>query len=77
VGSGRVQVITAGGSSFVEPPALPADQSDGPSHFLAALAGKADVTPFCSAATGCAVQEVIAAAQRASSTGQRVVLPVA
>lgn len=76
VGVGRVQVVTADGSSFVDPPALPADQSSGTRHFLAAVEGRTTITEFCTAETGCDVQEVIAAAQQASGTGQRIPLAV-
>jgi predicted dehydrogenase len=76
VGAGRVQLVTADGSRFVEPPALPPDQTDGPTHFLACLAAARDVTPFCAADVGCDVQEVIAAAQRSSASGRRVPLPL-
>jgi predicted dehydrogenase len=76
VGGGRVQVVTTEGSRFVDPPALPSDQRDGPTHFLASVAGGREVTPFCAAEVGCDVQEVIAAAQRSSANGRRVALPL-
>jgi predicted dehydrogenase len=75
VGPGRVQVLTPDGSRVVDPPPLPADERDGPTHFLARLASGRPVTPFCAAETGCDVQEVIAAAQRSVATGCRVELP--
>jgi predicted dehydrogenase len=76
VGVGRVQIVTADGSRFVEPPPLPPDERDGPTHFLSRIAGGGEVTPFCAADVGADVQEVIAAAQRSSATGRRVDLPL-
>lgn len=76
VGVGRVQIVTADGSRFVDPPPLPPDERDGPTHFLSRVAGGGAVTPFCAPDVGCDVQEVIAAAQRSASTGQRVELPL-
>jgi predicted dehydrogenase len=75
-GPGRVQVLTPDGSRVVDPPPLPADERDGPTHFLTRLASGRPVTPFCAAKTGCDVQEVIAAAQRSVATGCRVELPL-
>jgi len=72
---GRVQVITPDGSRMIDPPPLPADQRDGPTHFLSTLVGRGDVTPFCSPHVGVDVQEIIAAAQRSAATGARVELP--
>jgi predicted dehydrogenase len=77
VGGGRMQLVMADGSRFVDPPALSSDQHDGPTHFLTSIAAGRDVTTFCTAEVGCDVQEVIAAAQRSSATGQRVELPLA
>jgi len=76
VGGGRVQIVTAEGSRFVDPPPLPPDERDGPTHFLSRVAGGGEVTPFCAADVGADVQEVIAAAQRSSATGRRVELPL-
>lgn len=76
VGTGRVQIVTSDGSRVVEPPALPAEEQDGPTHFLSTLRRGGAVTPFCAADVGCDVQEIIAAAQRASASGQRVALPL-
>jgi hypothetical protein len=67
-----VQVLTPDGSRVVDPPPLPADERDGPTHFLARLGAGREVTPFCAADVGCDVQEVIAAAQQSSATGRRV-----
>ena len=33
-GAGRIQLVTAGGSEWIDPPALPAAERDGPSYFL-------------------------------------------
>jgi predicted dehydrogenase len=76
VSPGRVQLVTAEGSRFVEPPDLPPDERDGPTHFLASVGAGRDVTAFCAADVGCDVQEIIAAAQRSSATGRRVDLPL-
>jgi predicted dehydrogenase len=73
---GRVQVVSPDGSRMIDPPPLPADQRDGPTHFLSTLRDGGDVTPFCSADVGVDVQEVIAAAQRSAATGARVELPL-
>ena len=77
VGVGRVQIVTADGSRFVDPPPLPPDERDGPTHFLSRVATGRQVTPFCAPDVGADVQEVIAAAQRSSATGRRVELPLA
>jgi predicted dehydrogenase len=77
VGGGRVQIVTAEGSRFVDPPPLPPDERDGPTHFLSRVAGGGALTPFCAADVGADVQEVIAAAQLSSATGRRVELPLA
>src|SRR5687768_7631599 len=76
VGVGRVQIVTADGSRFVDPPPLPPDERDGPTHFLSRVATGRQVTPFCAPDVGADVQEVIAAAQRSSATGRRVDLPL-
>jgi predicted dehydrogenase len=76
VGPGRVQVVTADDSRFVDPPPLPADQRDGPTHFLTRVAGGGEVTAFCAADVGADVQEVMAAAQRSAASGRRVELPL-
>jgi predicted dehydrogenase len=76
VSLGRVQLVTSQGSRFLEPPELPPDERDGPTHFLASVGAGRDVTGFCAADVGCDVQEIIAAAQRSSATGRRVDLPL-
>lgn len=73
---GRVQVVTPAGSRMIDPPPLPAEERDGPTHFLSRVASRGEVTPFCSADVGADVQEVIAAAQRSAATGVRVELPL-
>ena len=75
-GAGRVQIVTADGSRSVEPPPLPPDERDGPTHFLTCIADGRAVTEFCAPDVGCDVQEIIAAGLRASATGQRVALPL-
>jgi predicted dehydrogenase len=76
VGLGRVQVVTPDGSRMVDPPALPDDERNGPTHFLACLRTGREVTRFCAADVGGDVQEVLAAARRSSATGRRVELPL-
>ena len=76
-GAGHIQIVTADGSRVVEPPPLPAAERDGPTHFLSAVAGGGEVTGFCAADVGADVQEIIAAALRASEAGRRVDLPLA
>src|SRR5690349_17582247 len=75
-GAGRLQIATSDGSRIIEPPPLPPDERDGPTHFLACVAGERAVTEFCSADVGSDVQEVIAAGLRSSATGHRVELPL-
>ncbi len=77
VGVGRVQIVTADGARMIDPPPLPADEHDAPTHFLSRVATRGEVTPFCSADVGADVQEVIAAAQRSAAAGVRVALPLA
>jgi predicted dehydrogenase len=76
VAAGRVQLVTAAGSRFLEPPALPADERDGPTHFLSRLRDHGEVTALCAAAVGRDVQEVITAALRSSASGRVVPLPL-
>jgi predicted dehydrogenase len=76
VAPGRVQLISRTGNETIEPPPLPPDERDGPTHFLSRVADGREPTPFCTAAVGCDVQEVIVAAQRSSATGRRVELPL-
>src|SRR5690349_14609054 len=75
-GAGRLQIATSDGSRIIEPPPLPPDERDGPTHFLACVAGERAVTEFCSADVGSDVQEVIAAGLRSSEIGHRVELPL-
>jgi len=75
-GVGRVQVVTADASRFVEPPPLPADERDGPTHFLTCITEGRAVTEFCAPDIGCDVQEIIAAALASRATGRRVDLPL-
>jgi predicted dehydrogenase len=74
VESGRVQLVTPSGSRFVEPPPLPPDQRDGPSHFLSCLRAGGEVTDLCAADIGRDVQEVITAALHSSA--HRCVVPL-
>src|SRR5436305_998394 len=74
-GAGRVQLVTPDDSRFVEPPPLPADERDGPTHFLSCVRAGRAVADFCSAEVGCDVQEILEAGLRASATGRQVELP--
>ncbi len=76
VGSGRVQLVTPSGSRFVEPPPLPPDQRDGPTHFLSRLRAQGQVTDLCAADIGRDVQEVITAALQSSASHRVVSLPL-
>jgi predicted dehydrogenase len=71
-GPGHVQLVAPDGARVIEPPPLPADERDGPTHFLAALAAGRPITEFCSPGVGCDVQEVLAAAQASAAAGRRV-----
>ena len=75
-GAGRVELVTSAGSRFVERPALPPDERDGPTHFLACVDAGREVTEFCTADIGCDVQEMLAAALRSIATGRQVALPL-
>ena len=77
VGAGRVQLVTPTGSRFVEPPPLPPDERDGPTHFLTRLRDRGTVTELCAAAIGRDVQEVITAALQSTARGCVVSLPLA
>jgi predicted dehydrogenase len=76
VESGRVQLVTPSGSRVLEPPALPLDQRDGPTHFLARLRDGCELTELCGAGVGRDVQEVITAALQSSAHRRVVSLPV-
>jgi predicted dehydrogenase len=76
VGHGRVQLVTTAGSRFLEPPALPPDERDGPTHFLARLRDRGAVSELCAAAIGRDVQEVITAALQSTASGRVVSLPL-
>ena len=75
-GAGRVQVVMPDGQRDVDPPPLPPNERDGPTHFLSCVSAGRAVTEFCAADVGCDVQEVIAAGQRAGAMGRRVELPL-
>jgi predicted dehydrogenase len=75
-GLGRVQLVTPSGTRFVEPPALPPDQRDGPTHFLTCLRARGEVTDLCAADVGRDVQEVITAALQSSAQRRVVPLPL-
>jgi predicted dehydrogenase len=77
VGPGTVQLVTAERSELIDPPALPADERDGPTYFLTCLETGRPVEGLCAPAVARDVQEVLAAALRASGTGRQVALPLA
>jgi predicted dehydrogenase len=76
VAGGRVQLVTPAGSRDIEPPLLPADERDGPTHFLSCLRGGGEVTDLCAADIGRDVQEIITAALMASAHRRVVALPL-
>jgi predicted dehydrogenase len=76
VGAGRVQLITAEQNELIDPPPLPAEESDGPTYFLSRLRLGRPVEGLCAPETGRDVQEVLAAALEASATGRAVTLPL-
>jgi len=76
VESGRVQLVTPSGSRILEPPPLPPDQRDGPTHFLARLRDGCELTELCGAEVGRDVQEVISAALQSSAYRRAVPLPL-
>jgi predicted dehydrogenase len=75
-GVGRVQLVTPTGSRFLEPPPLPLDHRDGPTHFLSCLRDRGEVTELCAATIGRDVQEVLTAALHSSVHGRVVPLPL-
>jgi predicted dehydrogenase len=75
-GPGRVQLVTPSGTRFLEPPPLPPDQRDGPTHFLTCLRDGGDVTDLCAPEVGRDVQEVITAALQSSTQRRVVPLPL-
>jgi len=76
VEAGRVQLVTSAGSRFFDPPPLPPDQRDGPTHFLSRVRDRGAITDLCAADVGRDVQEVIAAALVSSASGRVVPLPL-
>jgi predicted dehydrogenase len=75
IGPGHVQVLSPEGSARLEPPPLPAHEADGTSHFLHCLVAGRPVVRLCAPEVGRDVQEILAAALRASTGGQAVALP--
>jgi predicted dehydrogenase len=75
-GAGRVQLVTPSGARFLEPPPLPTDQRDGPTHFLSRLRAGREITDLCTADVGRDVQEVITAALQSSTQRRVVPLPI-
>ena len=74
---GRVELITGEGSRELDVPPLPADERDGPTHFLSCIRRGQPVQGLCSPEVGRAVQEVLEAALLSSATGRSVTLPLA
>ncbi|PYM75360.1 MAG: gfo/Idh/MocA family oxidoreductase [Candidatus Rokuibacteriota bacterium] len=75
-GAGRIQLVTPGGSEWIDPPALPADERDGPSYFLSRIAAGRAVEGLCAPEVGRDAQEILAAALRSSASGREVTLPL-
>jgi predicted dehydrogenase len=75
-GAGRVQLVTGERSEWIDPPALPADERDGPSYFLSCLAAGRPVEGLCAPEVGRDAQEILAAALRSSASGREVTLPL-
>jgi predicted dehydrogenase len=75
-GPGRVEIATGEGSRLVDPPPLPDDERDGPTHFLSRLRAGRPVEGLCAADLGRDVQEVLDAALLSARTGRSVPLPV-
>jgi predicted dehydrogenase len=76
-GLGQIQLVTAGRSEWIDPPALPADLRDGPTYFLSRIRDGRPVEGLCAPEVGRDVQEILAAALRSSATGREVRLPLA
>jgi len=75
VATGRVHLVTGDRSELVDPPALAADERDGPTYFLSRVAAGRPVDGLCAPEVGRDAQEVIAAALRSAATGREVTLP--
>ena len=73
---GRVQVATAEGSRFVDPPPLPPDERDAPTFFLGRVRAGRSIDGPCAPDVGRDVQEVLDAALQSSTSGRRVELPL-
>jgi predicted dehydrogenase len=76
VDAGHVQLVTRDGSQRIEPPALAADERDGPSYFLSRVRDGRPIEGLCAPDVGRDVQEILAAALRSSATGREVALPL-
>jgi predicted dehydrogenase len=75
VGPGRIQLVTADSSELLDPPALPADERDGPTYFLSCVAAGRPVDGLCAPEVGRDAQEVLDAALRSAATGWPIALP--
>lgn len=75
-GPGRVQLVTREATRLLDPPPLPPEERDGPTHFLSRVRAGRQITGPCAPEVGRDVQEVLAAALRSSAAGRRVSLPL-
>ena len=73
-GPGRVQLITRDGGETIEPPSLPADESDGPTYFLGRLRAGRPIEGLCAPEVGRGAQEIIGAALRSAAEGREIPL---
>ena len=76
-GPGRVQRVTGDGSETLDAPALPPDEKDGVTYFLTRVRDGRPIEGLCAPEVGRDVQEILAAALRASATVSTVALPAA
>lgn len=77
VGAGHVQLVTREGSERIDPPPLPADETDGPTYFFSRLRSGRPIEGLCAPDVGRDAQEVLSAALRSAATGREVTLPLA
>ncbi|HEY5724705.1 MAG TPA: gfo/Idh/MocA family oxidoreductase, partial [Methylomirabilota bacterium] len=61
----------------LDAPALPPDEKDGVTYFLSRVRDGRPIEGLCAPEVGRDVQEILAAALRASATGSTVTLPAA
>lgn len=75
-GPGRVQLVTREATRLLDPPPLPPEERDGPTHFLSCVRAGRQITGPCAPEVGRDVQEVLAGALRSSAAARRVSLPL-